>query len=159
MEFISVSDVAKRRAKRSGRSSVVSGITITQVYYYERETPSRVMTIRISEDIVTRARLKRGDKIDIGFSPDGKTWRLKVMPQDSLGGYSMTTSTKISKSGILRLTWYKGIPLFGDNPKVAKSRVHSDSKIMKVSPAEVIFSISEPLIEEMVPDEVIPVVV
>lgn len=61
MEFISAGEIAKRSSSKKGRRSAnFNGISISQVYYNERTQPSRVMTIRIDGELLSKARIKKG---------------------------------------------------------------------------------------------------
>lgn len=146
MDFISISEVIKKRAGKSGRLPIVNSISITQIYHHEKTPPSRHMSINIPEDIMVRARFKKGDRIDIGFTEDGVIWRLKVVPQDALG-YSISTPSHNARRGVIRLTWCEGIPLLGKDEKVIKARAIAQESSIKVSPAEVVFHIGEVRIE------------
>lgn len=146
IEFISVSEVIKNRAGKAGRLPVTSNLSITQICRNSNKQLVRFMTIGIPEDIMSRARFKKGDRIDIGFTDDGTTWRLKVVPNGEQG-YSITTPSNNAKRGQLRLTWCEGIPIIGGDKAITKARAIADEKTMRVSPAEIIFTIGEIRIE------------
>lgn len=145
-DFISVSEVIKNRVGKAGRLPVTNNLSITQICRSTNNQLVRFMTIRIPEDIMSRARFKKGDRIDIGFTDDGTTWRLKVVSNGEQG-YSITTPSNNPKRGQLRLTWCEGIPVIGDDLAITKARAIADEKTMRVSPAEIIFDIGEIRIE------------
>ena len=105
------------------------------------------MIIRIPEDFMTRARFKKGDKIDIGFTEDNQYWRLKVVSADA-PGYMISTPSNNPRRGQLRLTWYHGMPLLGDDESVLKARGAADENTMRISPTEIIFKLGDIYIEE-----------
>jgi len=146
LEFISVSEVIKNRAGKAGRLPVTNNLSITQICRTSNNQIVRYMTIRIPEDIMSGARFKKGDRIDIGFTDDGSIWRLKVVPNGEQG-YSITTPSNNPKRGQLRLTWCEGIPVIGNDRAITKARAIADEKSMRVSPAEIIFTIGEVRIE------------
>lgn len=155
MKFTSASEIAKKNSnRRGGRSSHFTGISVSQVYYYERESPSRIMTIRVDSEILASARIKKGDRVDVQFSEDGKTWRLKLIDSEDAAGYAISSSTKNSKSGVIRFTWFDGMPLFGNKKtiKKAKVKVSNTSGNIKVSIGEITFSITEPFSIEHIPE-------
>jgi len=145
-EFISDSDVIKNRAGKAGRLPVTNNLSITQICRSNNKQLVRFMTIRIPEDIMSKARFKKGDRIDIAFTDDGNTWRLKVVSNGEQG-YSITTPTNNPKRGQLRLTWCEGIPVIGGDEAITKARAIADEKTMRVTPAEIIFDIGEIRIE------------
>ena len=144
MDFISFDDIVKKKSsRRSGaRSSVSSLATVTQVLYHERVKPSRITTIRLSEEAMNRARFKIGDRVDIAFSPDGKMWRLKSIEDDNRG-YKISGASKTAKVGVIRGTWYEGLPLIGDNTKVIRAKMNSDDEKTNISIGEIILSFEE----------------
>lgn len=145
-EFISISEVVKKKRGKSGRLPGTNSLSITQICRNTNNQQVRFMTINIPEDIMSKARFKKGDRIDIGFTSDGKTWRLKVVTNSELG-YSITTPSNNIKRGQLRLTWCEGIPIIGNDTSVRKARAIADENSMRVSPAEIIFEIDEIRIE------------
>ncbi|MGL4430776.1 MAG: hypothetical protein ACRDD5_20615 [Silvania sp.] len=145
-DFISVSEVIKNRGGKAGRLPVTNNLSITQICRSNNNQLVRFMTIRIPENIMSLARFKKGDRIDIGFTNDGSTWRLKVVSNGEQG-YSITTPSNNPKRGQLRLTWCEGIPIIGGDIAVRKARAIADDKTMKISPAEIIFDIGEVRIE------------
>lgn len=147
MKFTSISEIAKKRSSKSGRSPSVQGITVSQVYYKDREKPSRIMTIRVAEAVLIQARMNKKDRVDIAFSEDGKTWRIKLLGQDSSAGYTVTAATKESTVGVIRFTWYEGMPIIGGDEKIIKAKSKAGIHNIKTSPAEIIFTIEEPSIE------------
>ncbi|QGU08862.1 hypothetical protein GNG26_00250 [Leclercia sp. J807] len=146
IEFISVSEVIKNRGGKAGRLPVTNTLSITQICRNNNKQLVRHMTIRIPEDIMSKARFKKGDRVDIGFTDDGTTWRLKVVSNGEQG-YSITTPSNNPKRGQLRLTWCEGIPVIGGDKAITKARAIADEKSMRVSPAEIIFTIGEVRIE------------
>ncbi|WP_326469203.1 hypothetical protein VPX56_00325 [Enterobacter wuhouensis] len=145
-EFISISEVIKSKGGKAGRLPVTNSLSITQICRNTNNQKIRFMTIRIPEDIMSRARFKKGDRVDIGFTEDGLAWRLKVISSGEQG-YSITTPSNNIKRGQLRLTWCEGIPIIGGDPTIRKARAIADEKTMRVSPAEIIFEIGEIRVE------------
>jgi len=95
MKFTSASEIAKKNSsKRGGRTSNFTGISVSQVYYHEREAPSRIMTIRVDSEILASARMKKGDRVDVQFTEDGKTWKLKLIDSSDSAGYAISSSSK-----------------------------------------------------------------
>ena len=150
MQFTSFDDVVKNRSGRSGgaRSSVSSLITVTQVFYHKRENPSRITTIRVSEEAMSKARFKIGDRVDLGFSPDGKYWRLKSIDHGD-GGYKISGATKTAKVGVVRGTWYEGLPLIGGDLNIVRAKLRSNDSQTSISVGQIIISFDEPQISEV----------
>ncbi|WP_222928042.1 hypothetical protein, partial [Enterobacter hormaechei] len=98
------------------------------------------------EDIMSKARLKKGDRIGIAFTANGMKWRLKVVPNGEQG-YSITTPSTNSKRGQIRLTWCEGIPIIGGDEAIRKARAIAVEETMRVSPAELIFELGEISVE------------
>lgn len=153
MDFISFDEVVKKKAtRRTGARSAVSSLaTVTQVLYHEREKPSRITTIRLSEEAMNRARFKIGDRVDIAFSPDGNMWRLKSI-DDENRGYKISGATKTAKVGVIRGTWYEGLPLIGGDIKIIRARMSSKDSKTNISIGEIILSFEEPVIQSVLED-------
>lgn len=147
MNFTSISEIAKKRSSKSGRAPSVQGITVSQVHYKDREKPSRIMTIRIADAILSQARMNKGDRVDIAFSENGMTWRIKLLPQDSTTGYSISAATKTSTVGVIRFTWYEGMPLLGGDSSIIKAKSKAGLNNIKTTPAEIIFTLETPQLE------------
>lgn len=105
------------------------------------------MTIRISDTVLNQARINKKDRVDVAFSEDGLTWRIKLLPQDSSSGYAITAATKESRVGVIRFTWYEGMPLMGGDENVLKAKSKAGLNNIKTNPAEIIFKLEEPNIE------------
>jgi hypothetical protein len=151
MEFISFDEIiTSRKIPRRGKRTVNNGlVSVTQVFYYQRETPSRVTTIRISEEAMDRARLKMGDRVELAFSKDGKYWRIKSI-DDQSKGYKISGNQKTAKIGVIRGTWYEGMPLIGNDIEIAKAKMYSIDATIKIQIGEVIVEFKEPEIDERV---------
>jgi len=47
MKFTSISEIARKRSSKSGRAPSVQGITVSQVYYKDREKPIKTTPAEI----------------------------------------------------------------------------------------------------------------
>ncbi|HBM9902864.1 MULTISPECIES: hypothetical protein [Enterobacter] len=146
-QFTSISEIVKKRGRKAGRLPFSNNLNISQICRSTNNQHIRYMTINIPEDVMSKARFKKGDRVDIAFTDNGVFWRLKVVPNGEQG-YSITTPSNNSKRGQLRLTWCEGIPLLGNDIKIKKARAIAVEKTMRVSPAEIIFELGEVIIED-----------
>lgn len=153
MEFISFDDIiAKKKGSRGGKKTVNHDlVSVTQVFYFQRESPSRVTTIRLSEEAMDKARFKMGDRVDLGFSTDGRYWRIKST-DDKKKGYKISGNLKTAKIGVIRGTWYEGMPLIGNDKKIAKAKMYSNDETINIQIGEIIMEFKEPEIEDIVPE-------
>lgn len=140
MDFTSITDIIKNKARKAGRLPSATNISITQSYRYDGKPPVRYTTINIPEVVMSKARFKKGDRLDIAFAEDGKIWRLKVVPQDA-PGYLITATSGNSKRGVIRFTWCDGIPLLGNDKQIIKVRGMTTEQSTTITPTEVIFKI------------------
>lgn len=151
MEFVSFDDVVKnkkttRGGKRKGLSSLIS---VSQVFYHEREKPTRITTVRLSEEAMDKARFKIGDRVDLAFSKDEKFLRLKTLDDESRG-YKISGAKPTARVGVVRGTWYEGLPLLGNDPNVAKAKALSNDDTIKISVGEIIVELKETVVESYV---------
>lgn len=145
-DFISIRDIVKKRGRKAGRLPSNNKLSISQTCRRINDQPVRFMHINIPEDIMSKARLKKGDRIDIAFTANGLVWRIKVVPNGEQG-YSITTPSTNSKRGQIRLTWCEGIPIIGGDESIRKARAIAVEETMRVSPAELIFELGEISVE------------
>ncbi|WP_392562272.1 hypothetical protein RHO12_01945 [Orbus sturtevantii] len=148
MKFISASMIAKNKSgKRGGKATAFNGITTTLVYYHNRNVPSRIITIRLDEKSMNQSRINIGDRVDVLFSEDKRTWQVKLLNNDEEARYKVSHASNKSASGVIRFTWYEGMPWFGDfnKTKKIKAKIRNDDKDLKVSIGEICFLIKDPL--------------
>ena len=145
-DFISISGLVKKTGRKGGRSPFSNNLSISQKCRIINNQQVRFMTISIPEEVMSKARFKKGDRIDISFKTDGMIWRLKLVSNGGQG-YTITTPSNNSKRGQLRLTWCEGIPIIGGDMSITKARAFAVEKSMKVSPAELIFELGEIVVE------------
>lgn len=68
-------------------------------------------------------------------------------------GYTISTSTKIAKTGVLRFTWYKGMPLLGESDRVKKTNVMISNGDITVSIGDITFMLPPISFIEYLPND------
>lgn len=142
-KFISICNIRKRIGKKPcSRVPRNSAMTISQTTGNKSGVIVKFITIWITENIMSLARFKRGDRVDIGITEDSTTWRLRVVGPDELG-YKITAPATNQKRGRLRFTWSPEMPVFGNDESILRARAFINAEEIIISPTEITFTVSE----------------
>jgi hypothetical protein len=138
MEFVDFNEIIKKQKGRvlRGRSQAT---IIQKIVTKNGNNPSRVSEFRLSASVLENARLKIGDQVSIAFSPCGSFIRFRA-DKGNVGGYKIGTSSPNStnRAGIIKATWYEGMPLIDDSSTTISTRCMSIDEHVKYDVGEVI---------------------
>lgn len=146
MAFKAVQDYCDNKQTRTSKSMSVESVAVTQVF--RPKLKASVLTFTLSEKLLERARLIKGDVVNIFRDDDEDKWQVKlVKDKEKDAGYTISGS---SSSGAIKFT------LKGQMPKIAPldtahMRLLSDESSLEISPGEVTFRLKPQ--SEYVPTE------
>jgi hypothetical protein len=140
MAFESLHEIAKNSRNSRGSITPKALVSVTQAYYADKN--SRIITIRLTADALSQARMQVSDRVDIAYDPDSNLWRVALI-QDlkTKKGYAISGSSQ-SKHGQIRFTHYQGMPLISEE-NTRKARAFSEDEKVAFSPGQIIFSLAE----------------
>lgn len=141
-DFVSVSSFATRSGgPRTPKFD--NFIAVQQRYKFSaaRDKLLKYITFKLSPKAMEATRLKKGDRVDVAYSPKSGRWRLKLIEN---GGYAISAG-KTSKSGSIKITIYDGVqPIIESDPDKEHRAygVSDDSKVITQF-GEIIFPLTD----------------